>query len=512
MLGCALLRWVERSCARMGSSVRVTFCPACSARAPRSAGTPEGSVSVKIRADASVAEILRRLGKKFPQFATGQRLALLLEEHPPPPQGEQSVGRSEMAQRLQELTTAQQLRGGERLLVLTDRLPVCEQGRPADSVEARVWDMALPLQLLSALTVELTRNHRAATASSLPGEKMHTWWVPLDSNGTATHPCPSSTVPVAIRHLHELAFGDASGWKGEPPIGAEWWVQRRPLDCEISFHYDKDEALSSATDDLRMVCPLRSTVTYLDSLGSPTVVLNTSSVDGADMQPPGMPRQALISYPKRNKHLLFRGDLLHGVPASLRGGSGGTESSTARTPAAGKEIVATQVREGAEEEPMRMTFLVNWWHVRPGEPNCRAFSRDANFPLGPGSDPEPEPEPEPELEPDGELDLDRPRPREMHPLCFDMSTFGKSGCEPLDGAAPVSESSLPVLSPSAQKPREQERAAALLAQTTTEHAIELGSTLWSFTVPKPPPPVRSWADANAPSEGSTLRLTFPAAS
>lgn len=447
-------------------------------------------MSVKIRADASVTEILRRLGKKFPQFASGQRLALLIEGHPP--QGEQSVAGREMGQRLQELTSAQQLRGGERVLVLTDRPPACEQGRPTDTVEARVWDMALPVELLNALTIELTRNHRAATASSLPGQKMHTWWVPLNPNGEATCPCPSSTVPAAIRHLHELAFGDASGWKGEPPIGAEWWVQRRPLDCEISFHYDKDEALSSTTDDLRMVCPLHSTVTYLDSLGSPTVVLNTSSVDGAEMQPPGMPREALISYPKRNKHLLFRGDLLHGVPASLRGGDGDPKS---QIPAAGKEIVATRAPERAAEEPMRMTFLVNWWHVRPGEPNCRAFTLDAAFPLGPSG-----PELEPEPEPDTELDPDRLRqngPREMQPLSFDMSTFGRSGCNSLKGATAVSESS------SLQEARDQ---------TTTEHAIELGSTLWSFTTPKPPPPVRSWADTNAPYEGSTLRLTYPAAS
>ena len=203
--------------------VRVTFCP-CSGDLGATPSTADGSVSAKIRADASVSEILRRLGRKFPQFATGQRLALL------PPEGEQRAAGSGEAgnglqRQLQELTSAQQLRGGERLLVLSDRPPACEQGRPADTVEARVWDTALPLELLDALTTELTRNHRAATASSLPGEKMHTWWVSLDPHGGATHPCPSETVPAAIRHLHRLAFGAASGWQGEPPIGAEWWVR-----------------------------------------------------------------------------------------------------------------------------------------------------------------------------------------------------------------------------------------------------------------------------------------------
>jgi hypothetical protein len=69
-------------------------------------------------------------------------------------------------------------------------------------------------------------------------------------------------------------------------------AQRKPVDCEISFHYDKDEGLSTSTADARMVCPVRSTVTYLSPLGSPTVVLDTCSVDGTTS---GTPRQALLS-------------------------------------------------------------------------------------------------------------------------------------------------------------------------------------------------------------------------
>ena len=481
----------------MPSAVRVTFC--CS---PGHGATPaaDGSVSVKIRADASIREILRRLGGKFPQFAGGQRLLLL----PPPRDGADALAGEEEASGAaaapQELTSAQQLQGGERLLVLSDRPAVCEQGRPADAVEARVWERALPPELLDALTRELTRNHRAASRSALAGEKMHTWWLPLTADGVATRACPSKTVPAAIRHLHRLAFGEGSGWEGELPIGAEWWVQRRPLDCEISFHYDKDEALSSSTDDLRMVCPLRSTVTYLDSLGSPTMILNTSSVDGAAMQPPGMPRQALLSYPKQNKHLLFRGDLLHGVPASLhgggmagRGGAATAASGGGGAAAAGKEIVKPRTEDGedlpevdAEAVPMRMTFLVNWWHVRPGEPNCRAFTAGADFPLGPQPEPEPEPEPGPEPEP-SRHQWDHPGALEMQALSFDLGAAAADAENSCSNGVPEEE-------PSSSSSSAAGAGAATGAVATTEHAIALGSALWSFALPTPPPPAQSWSD------------------
>ena len=99
---------------------------------------------------------------------------------PPPRDGADALAGEEEASGAaaapQELTSAQQLQGCERLLVLSDRPAVCEQGRPADAVEARVWERALPPELLDALTHELTRNHRAASRSALAGEKMHTWW------------------------------------------------------------------------------------------------------------------------------------------------------------------------------------------------------------------------------------------------------------------------------------------------------------------------------------------------
>ena len=56
--------------------------------------------------------------------------------------------------------------------------------------------------------------------------------------------------------------------------GSEWWAQvRRPdgLNAGISLHWDKDEAVYAR--DALFVHPQISTVTYLTSGGSPTVVI-----------------------------------------------------------------------------------------------------------------------------------------------------------------------------------------------------------------------------------------------
>lgn len=98
--------------------------------------------------------------------------------------------------------------------------------------------------------------------------------------------------------------------------------------------------------DYRLLCPAVATVTYLtDRGGAPTVVFDAAARYRA-MNPPSEPAAAssgrgrhssrsigrgLVSFPEVGKHIAFRGDLLHGVPAELiacdarpeRGGVGG---------------------------------------------------------------------------------------------------------------------------------------------------------------------------------------------
>ena len=96
--------------------------------------------------------------------------------------------------------------------------------------------------------------------------------------------------------------------------------------------------LLTLTSDLRndrFIHPKLATVTYFSSHGAPTVVFNTKS----DKQALEGPDQAFVSYPRKRKHICFRGSLLHGCPSELSG--------------------------PASSEKARLTFLVNLWDVPP---------------------------------------------------------------------------------------------------------------------------------------------------
>ena len=129
--------------------------------------------------------------------------------------------------------------------------------------------------------------------------------------------------------------------------------QQRPRES-IGYHYDKDEALASA--EMTMRFPEVSTVTYLRERGGPTMVLNQTTPDGNEEIPP-LPRRAWISYPRRNKHLLFRGNLQHGVSGELSVWPD-------------------------DQAHSRMTLLVNWWRDAPKLPNCVRFEAERWRELG----------------------------------------------------------------------------------------------------------------------------------
>lgn len=101
--------------------------------------------------------------------------------------------------------------------------------------------------------------------------------------------------------------------------------------------------------------PTLSTITYLsgdatasrkdDTLQAPTLILNQTTPDG-NSEVPLTPKHGWLAYPHANKHVVFRGDLQHGVHGEL--GSKGGER--------------------------RVTLLVNWWKQAPIPPNCNALS------------------------------------------------------------------------------------------------------------------------------------------
>ena len=98
----------------------------------------------------------------------------------------------------------------------------------------------------------------ALERQKLVGSKLPTHWLPLSA--LAEHLAPQrSAVERAVAALLPLAVRAASGpGRGALPgghprdtvstaaalgiVGAEWWAQRKPLDCDIPFHFDKDEA------------------------------------------------------------------------------------------------------------------------------------------------------------------------------------------------------------------------------------------------------------------------------
>lgn len=160
----------------------------------------------------------------------------------------------------------------------------------------------------------------------------HNWWLPLYDTGGARR-SPQSAVEEALHALYDLAFERAK----TPIIGCEWWFRDQEVGGQ-QFHYDKDEVAMHTADVMRH--PDVTTVTYLSGAGAPTVVLNQSIGYGAAAMEPRLARAGLVVHPQRNMHLVFRGNLHHGVISEL------TRKS------------ASAYR--------RKVLLINWWvHAPP---------------------------------------------------------------------------------------------------------------------------------------------------
>lgn len=156
--------------------------------------------------------------------------------------------------------------------------------------------------------------------------------------------------------------------KMEDAGGAEWWVQvKYNLESEESYiaeidsngrhvddytnngpgseavdlHYDKDETLAEMFGLGSF--PTLSTVTYLTSSSNPTIILNHVYEQEDD----DVISEMVVSHPKRGKHLVFDGKLLHGAPshADLRRFYHKSDKSE-------------------EKSHLRVTLLVNIWANR----------------------------------------------------------------------------------------------------------------------------------------------------
>ena len=174
----------------------------------------------------------------------------------------------------------------------------------------------------------------------------------------------------------------------EDNSGAEYWCQVKDTDDSsntkesgVDLHYDKDEFLAEALEIA--VFPDISTVTYLteNKKSAPTLIL-----DNIIEKEPGEPiHQAMMVFPKKNRHVAFGGGLLHGAPGTLtqlmRTGEEDSHAKAAAAQAAQSSTI--KVREEGEGEKeaeeendgptrprtgsfkstknIRVTLLVNIW-------------------------------------------------------------------------------------------------------------------------------------------------------
>ena len=203
-------------------------------------------------------------------------------------------------------------------------------------------DDALDGPLFEKLPSECEAVHSWSTApvSSLMHGKRPTFWYDMVAP-------PRNNIEVAILHLHKLIPSIMLTNDSSSVItGAEWWVQIRANEEGIGFHYDKDEGLASLKGIMKH--PMLSTVTYLSNIGAPTLILNMTTPDG-NTEIPAIPDMGYLSYPKANRHILFSGNMQHGVL-----GSAAPKIKSKRKSAKSKR---------------RITLLINWWIDAPIEPN-----------------------------------------------------------------------------------------------------------------------------------------------
>ena len=133
------------------------------------------------------------------------------------------------------------------------------------------------------------------------------FWLAASSNG-------NSIVENVVSQI--FAYHVPNDFRYSDKAGAEFWVQVREQTKHDSlpFHFDKDEALFSAKGLMRN--PDIATVTYLSQGAAPPTVIFALTPEDVDIETDKCfrtPKNAFVCFPKRGKHLAFRGNMYHGV-------------------------------------------------------------------------------------------------------------------------------------------------------------------------------------------------------
>ena len=185
-----------------------------------------------------------------------------------------------------------------------------------DFPTAKVFDDVLPQKLLAELHTEAVQYHKAnevigrRQATKETGMKKPTVW--LDTKTKVQTQKPRFFIEEAVASLRSLINVTDFGLGSHIQImGGEWWVHSCSMEDSLPFHYDKDERM--VVHHWKMSYPVLSTITYLDDVGAPTLILNQTLKEdhetGAAEDDPLVPEYGTLVYPKRGRHVIFRGDL-----------------------------------------------------------------------------------------------------------------------------------------------------------------------------------------------------------
>ena len=131
----------------------------------------------------------------------------------------------------------------------------------------------------------------------------------------------------------------------------------------ISWHFDKDEDLRVMMDGSMWVHPHLSTVTYLTSIGAPTMVvekrvdLSGQIVDEKEPDGSSSPICGSVSWPRKGKHLCFDGRYLHAAPTDLLEEGAFDKQCKFDAPS----DISEKERKVLARRHRRVTLLVNIW-------------------------------------------------------------------------------------------------------------------------------------------------------
>ena len=238
-----------------------------------------------------------------------------------------------------------------------ERDPIPGARKGTEAALFQVFEDVLSPELLQALRDESqVLNNFAKTFGNLKNSKYTTFWKPTGKGA----PKARSASEHAVDVMFDILFGEGVGKDGDGDgvgngisshrtqmrnkvVGGKYWYQYRGQQEDVGFHYDKDEGMAS--DQMIMRFPMYSTVTYIESKGAPTIILNQTIIKNGNVEVPGIPNEGWFVWPKKNKMMVQRGDLNHGATDKL----------------SSKPLVG---------DDHRITFVVSWENIKPLEPNC----------------------------------------------------------------------------------------------------------------------------------------------